>query len=220
MSTLNIHCFKVYERHINVLNHIFGSWLDQSRWNQLWNTNTCCLPHTANTMNILLHQKNISADMLRQAGTLFHWEWIPTAQFIATLQFWWQKIHSKIIFSKRDFSWDNLEIVDRWSTRIPPPRTRTFEQPVWPWPMTYWPEWVIKFNGLFGDTGHWGPCSPYKPCNHSLYIGIIIFPHTDNTYRQVTNIRRTLVGNKIVDNSDVVGASPVGAAPTTSSLST
>ena len=21
------------------------------------------------------------------------------------------------------------------------------------------------------------PCGPYKPCNHSLYIGIIIFPH-------------------------------------------
>ena len=39
-------------------------------------------------------------------------------------------------------------------------------------------------------------------------------------YRQVSNIRRTLVGNTIVDNSDVVGASPVGAAPTTSSLST
>ena len=27
-------------------------------------------------------------------------------------------------------------------------------------------------------------------------------------YRQVSNIRRTLVGNKIVDHSDVVGASP------------
>ena len=39
-------------------------------------------------------------------------------------------------------------------------------------------------------------------------------------YRQVSNIRRTLVGNKIVDRSDVVGASPVGAAPTTSSFST
>ena len=34
-----------------------------------------------------------------------------------------------------------------------------------------------------------------------------------------SNIRRTL-GNKIVDHSDVVGASPVGAAPTTSSFST
>ena len=39
-------------------------------------------------------------------------------------------------------------------------------------------------------------------------------------YRKVSNIRRNLVGNKIVDHSDVVGASPVGAAPTTSSFST
>ena len=38
-------------------------------------------------------------------------------------------------------------------------------------------------------------------------------------YRQVSNISCTSVGNKIVDHSDVVGASPVGAAPTTSSLS-
>ena len=42
----------------------------------------------------------------------------------------------------------------------------------------------------------------------------------DSTYHQVSNIRRTLVGNKIVYHSDVVGTSPVGAAPTTSSLST
>ena len=41
-----------------------------------------------------------------------------------------------------------------------------------------------------------------------------------DTYRQVSNISRTLVGNEIVDHSDVVGASPVGAAPTTSSFST
>ena len=40
------------------------------------------------------------------------------------------------------------------------------------------------------------------------------------TCRQVSNIRRTLVGNYIFDHSDVVGASPVGAAPTTSSFST
>ena len=38
-------------------------------------------------------------------------------------------------------------------------------------------EWVIKFNGLSGDSEQWGP---YKPCNHNLYIGIIIFPHIDN----------------------------------------
>ena len=41
-----------------------------------------------------------------------------------------------------------------------------------------------------------------------------------NMYRRVSNIRRTLVRDKLVDHSDVVGASPVGAAPTTSSWST
>ena len=41
-------------------------------------------------------------------------------------------------------------------------------------------EWVIKFNGLFGDRRHRGTYSPFKPCNHSLYIGIIIFPYIYN----------------------------------------
>ena len=40
------------------------------------------------------------------------------------------------------------------------------------------------------------------------------------TYRKTSNIRCTLVGNKIVDHSDVVGAPPVSAAPTISSFST
>ena len=43
--------------------------------------------------------------------------------------------------------------------------------------------------------------------------------HSD-TYRQISNIRRMMVGNKIADHLDVVGASPVGAAPTTSSFLT
>ena len=43
---------------------------------------------------------------------------------------------------------------------------------------------------------------------------------SDKIYRLVSNIGRTLVGNQIVDHSDVVGASPVGAAPTTFSFST
>ena len=41
-----------------------------------------------------------------------------------------------------------------------------------------------------------------------------------NKYRQTSNISNTLVGYKIVDHSDVVGASPVRAAPTISSFST
>ena len=34
-------------------------------------------------------------------------------------------------------------------------------------------------------------------------------------YHQASKISRTLLSNKIVDHSDVDGASPVGAAPTT-----
>ena len=47
----------------------------------------------------------------------------------------------------------------------------------------------------------------------AFFIGYI------NTYRQPSTISHTLAGNKTVDHSDVVGASPVGAAPTTSSFS-
>ena len=39
------------------------------------------------------------------------------------------------------------------------------------------------------------------------------------SYRQTSDIRRALVGNNIVDHWDVAGASPIGAAPTTSSFS-
>ena len=38
----------------------------------------------------------------------------------------------------------------------------------------------IKSIGLFEDRGHQGTYSPYKPFNHNLYIGIVIFPHIDN----------------------------------------
>ena len=47
-----------------------------------------------------------------------------------------------------------------------------------------------------------------------------VLRNENKIYRKVSNISRTLVDNKIVDHSDVVGASPVGAAPTTSSFST
>ena len=40
----------------------------------------------------------------------------------------------------------------------------------------------------------------------------------DREYHQTSNISHPLVGNKIVDHSDVVGAMPVSAAPTTSSF--
>ena len=58
---------------------------------------------------------------------------------------------------------------------------------------------------------------------HSISIGITVkfVPEGPNgNYRKSSNISHTLVGNNIVDHSDVVGASPVGAAPTTSSFLT
>ena len=59
-----------------------------------------------------------------------------------------------------------------------------------------------------------------KVCFH----GVHVFKTRNNVqtflYRQTSNIRRAWVGNKIADHSDVFGASPVGAAPTTSSFST
>ena len=63
------------------------------------------------------------------------------------------------------------------------------------------------------------------PCRTDGLLFPITLKHSVDTaeikiYRQVSNIRRTLGGNKIFDHSDVVGASPVSAAPTTSSFST
>ena len=63
------------------------------------------------------------------------------------------------------------------------------------------------------------------PCKFSLFNISSMYTSIGATqlhitnYPETSNIRRTLVGNKIVDHSDVVGASPVGAAPTTSSFS-
>ena len=61
----------------------------------------------------------------------------------------------------------------------------------------------------------------YKmPCEKFKSNGTITDDGQHRQYRKTSNISRTLVSSKIVDNSDVVGASPVGAAPTTSPFST
>ena len=52
------------------------------------------------------------------------------------------------------------------------------------------------------------------------WLGDELPPEPMMNYSKTFNISCTLSGNKIVDNSDVVGASSVGAAPTTSSFST
>ena len=63
-------------------------------------------------------------------------------------------------------------------------------------------------------------CAMHLPSNHQKLTPRINSMYTELAELTTSNIRRTLAGNKIVDHSDVVGASPVGAAPTTSSLST
>ena len=50
-------------------------------------------------------------------------------------------------------------------------------------PSAKWQPFCLGLNGLtaFLRQQTCSPCSPYKPCNHNLYIGVIIFPHTENT---------------------------------------
>ena len=60
-----------------------------------------------------------------------------------------------------------------------------------------------------------------RSCYNSSHAHIFNYASVQGLrYRKTSNISRTLAGTKIVDNSDVVGASPDGVAPTTSSFST
>ena len=61
--------------------------------------------------------------------------------------------------------------------------------------------------------------APANLCQAATIHLTIGYTKSKYIYRQTYNLSRTLVGNNIVDHSDVDEASPVGAAPTTSSLS-
>ena len=69
----------------------------------------------------------------------------------------------------------------------------------------------------FGES--YSPTIACPLCKGSIDVHFWGNDSTQN-YCQLFNIRRTSVGNKIVDHSDVVGALPVSTAPTTSSFST
>ena len=85
---------------------------------------------------------------------------------------------------------------------------------------------VLSSNNRSNYHDQWRPI-PLMACrelNELTIICPVIYTHRFvllclTIYRKISNISRTLTGNKIVDHSDVVGASPVGAAPTTSSFS-
>ena len=74
--------------------------------------------------------------------------------------------------------------------------------------MSTFPFWRVQLyeTGALWDIGDWS-------VEHLIVFFVFM-------YCQTCNIRRTLVGIKNVDHSDVVVASLVGAAPTTSSFST
>ena len=58
-----------------------------------------------------------------------------------------------------------------------------------------------------------------KPSIYILANPIELDMDSTLIYHQTCNIRHSIVGNKFVDHTDVVGALPVGTAPTTSSFS-
>ena len=88
--------------------------------------------------------------------------------------------------------------------------------------------WIfgIKESNIFQETCSWVLATQqyvlidFMIIFHNFTLSVYLNIYLNCAYRQVFNISRTLVGNKIVDHADVVRAIPVGAAPTTSSFST
>ena len=90
--------------------------------------------------------------------------------------------------------------------------------------LLFFQDWYISVHSaknyapLFDEKGElpaWIWLCGLRTANQPLYCQIEYLW----MYRQISNIRRSLISNKIVDHMDAVGASPVGAAPTTSSFS-
>ena len=100
--------------------------------------------------------------------------------------------------------------------------------------LTFTSDWLITGAGFYiktdvadtpGRSWSWDAEQPMSPW-WSLMTWRQIATHQQPPltvivmYRQSSIIRRSLVGNNIVDHSDVVGAAPVSTAPTTSAFST
>ena len=106
----------------------------------------------------------------------------------------------------------------------------------WPWNVLIYFIFLSTSTHLTSTLTHWSLTTEWlQICRQHLQIHFVEWilctnipiqlslkfvptGSNDNKCLKVSNISRTLVGNKIVDHSDVVGASPVGAAPTTSSF--
>ena len=74
---------------------------------------------------------------------------------------------------------------------------------------------IMTFTNLLRTL--WNVQQTVEICYGRRSIGILI--KTQSIYRQTSNTIRASVGHKIVDRSDVDGASPDGTAPTISTFS-
>ena len=85
---------------------------------------------------------------------------------------------------------------------------------------------MVKCNITSPKVQHWqtrqhkSPDLELTKTPHMSHSRVCYEVSIKSIYCQVSDIRHTLVGNLIVVYSDVVGALPVGTAPTTSSFST
>ena len=124
-------------------------------------------------------------------SNLIHWDWDEIGTIL------------QITFSNA-FSWKNALIAIKIIKFIPRGRINNFLTlvQIMAWrrlgdkPLSEVGEWLSSTAVLgTADSGHRGPFCPYKPCNHSLYIGIIIFPHID--YLQATiNFKKKAIKDK------------------------
>ena len=78
----------------------------------------------------------------------------------------------------------------------------------------------IDSNNTINDYVLLYPVSLISHQQDRCQIGNGLLPSHNKNQRKTSNIRRTPLGNEIVDHRDVIGALPAGAAPTTSSFST
>ena len=86
-----------------------------------------------------------------------------------------------------------------------------------------WTDILQTFSNAFSWKEHFCDLNPIPLSVDQEDADLARFKHfglSKKTYRKTSNISRTSDSNKFVDHSDVVGASPVGAAPTTSIFST
>ena len=70
-------------------------------------------------------------------------------------------------------------------------------------------------------------CIPFRVVQQTCFMDTLrkstvhfLHEQSHKEYHQTSSISRPSLGNKFVGHSDVAGASPVGAAPNTSSFST